>query len=198
MLALLSTVFLTMYALSPGFSGKKCEKLTSVSFPHKDSYLQLPKLNVIPSVNVTILLATKQATGIILYNGKDQHLAVELFRGRVRVSFDVGNYPVSTMFSYEKVDDGEIHSLEMLVHKKNFTMRIDGGMARTILNEGSKEQLSVGEPLYLGGLPARVNSEAFKKWHIRDGSSFHGMLCRLVRLKKLTMLKRIGLYWLIS
>ena len=27
-----------------------------------------------------------------------EHLAVELFHGRIRVSLDVGNFPVSTMF----------------------------------------------------------------------------------------------------
>ncbi len=43
----------------------------------------------------------------MLYTGESQHLAVELFRGRIRVSYDVGNYPVSTMFSYELVADGK-------------------------------------------------------------------------------------------
>ena len=36
--------------------------------------------------------------GIFFVSGDYQHLAVELFRGRIRVSYDVGNNPVSTMF----------------------------------------------------------------------------------------------------
>ena len=47
-----------------------------------------------------------------------------------RVSYDVGNYPVSTMFSYELVADGNYHTVEILAIKKNFTLRVDGGLAR--------------------------------------------------------------------
>lgn len=47
-------------------------------------------LNVRPSSNVTITFATDQQNGVILYIGDHQHLAVELFRGRIRVSYDVG------------------------------------------------------------------------------------------------------------
>ena len=56
--------------------------------------------------------------------------AIELFRGRIRVSYDVGNYPVSTMFSYELVADGHYHTVELLAVKKNFTLRVDNGLAR--------------------------------------------------------------------
>ncbi len=35
-----------------------------------------------------------------MYEGYNQHAAVEIFRGRIRVSYDIGNYPVSTMFRY--------------------------------------------------------------------------------------------------
>lgn len=37
---------------------------------------------------------------MLLYTGDSAHLAVELFKGRVRVSYDVGNYPVSNMFRW--------------------------------------------------------------------------------------------------
>ena len=43
---------------------------------------------------------------MIVYHGVDEHLAVELFLGRLRVSYNIGNYPVSTMFSYEQLSDG--------------------------------------------------------------------------------------------
>ena len=32
-----------------------------------------------------------------------------------RVSFDIGNYPVSTMFSYVQVNDGEFHTVELSI-----------------------------------------------------------------------------------
>jgi len=65
-----------------------------------------------------------------MYTGDKQHLAVELFRGRIRVSYDVGNYPVSTMFSYELVSDGHYHTVELLSVKKVFTLKVDSGVAR--------------------------------------------------------------------
>lgn len=126
------------------------------------------------SINITIVLSTHQTSGIVLYYGQEQHLAVEVFRGRIRVSFDVGNYPVSTLYSYEKINDGLFHTIEMFINRKNFTLRIDGDIARTIINEGSKEYLDVNDSIYLGGLPSDVNTRAFKKWQIRDGTSFNG------------------------
>ena len=35
-------------------------------------------------------------------------------RGRIRVSYDVGNNPVSTMFSYEILNDGKYHTVQLL------------------------------------------------------------------------------------
>jgi slit protein 2 len=63
----------------------------------------MERLNVRPNANITVEFSTTQDNGVLLYTGQDQHLAVELFRGRIRVSFDVGNYPVSTMFRYVQV-----------------------------------------------------------------------------------------------
>ena len=46
------------------------------------------------------------------------------------MSYDVGNYPVSTMFSYELVADGNYHTAEILAVQKKFTLRVDDGLAR--------------------------------------------------------------------
>ena len=162
-----------------GFGGKKCEKLTSISF-QPDAYVSLSSLDTSRDSNVTIVMSTKSAQGVILYQGFDQHIAVEIFRGRVRVSFDIGNYPVSTMFSYTTVNDGVLHTLELLMTGKNLTMRIDRGMARTIMNEGERRKLESSEPLHLGGVPPTVKDSAFKKWHIRNTHSFKGRFRLLV------------------
>lgn len=61
-----------------GFDGKKCEKLTSISFQESDSYVRLPSLENSPSGNITILLATRAREGVIFYQGYDQHAAVEV------------------------------------------------------------------------------------------------------------------------
>jgi len=65
--------------------------------------------------------------------------------------------------------------VELLTSGKNMTMRVDGGPARTIINEGDQEFMElVDEPLYLGGLPSGIKDAAFKKWHIRNTVSFNG------------------------
>jgi len=75
--------------------------LTSVSFAQNGSYIEMPSLKTKPEANITMIFSTEEENGILVYNGESQHIAVELFRGRVRVSYDVGNYPVSNMFRYE-------------------------------------------------------------------------------------------------
>nr|SOU94110.1 Slit [Glomeris marginata] len=164
---------------SAGYEGEKCETLTTINLKDNDSFVQLPPLMTKPNLNVTLTVATLQGNGIVFYNGDSAHLAVELFRGRIRVSYDVGNYPVSTMFSYEIVDDGNYHTIELLTVKKNCTMRIDSGQIRTIINEGNKEYLSVHSPMFLGGLPYEENMKAQKQWHVRNGTSFSGCIKRL-------------------
>lgn len=171
---------------APGYSGKRCEYLTSLSFLHNNSFVEMEPLNVIPYANVTIEFASNQDNGILLYTGSDQHLAVELFRGRIRVSYDVGNYPVSTMFSYELVSDGKFHRIEILAVKKNFTLRVDNGLARSIVNEGKNEFLKNGRnPLYIAGVPENVGQRAIKQWHLRNVTSFHGCVQKLVVNEKL-------------
>ncbi|GBM42199.1 Protein slit [Araneus ventricosus] len=160
---------------SQGFTGKRCEFLTSINF-HEGSYVELDPLHTKPDAKVSITFATEQSYGVMLYNGESQHLAVELFRGRIRVSYDVGNYPVSTMFSYETVSDGNPHTVELMLIKKNFTMRVDNGTSRTIVNEGVKEYLEVSSPLYIGGVSEEVASSALRQWHLRNTSSFDGCI----------------------
>ena len=65
-------------------TGKRCEYLTSLSFLHNTSYVEFEPLTVHPKANVTIKFATDQENGVLLYSGESQHLAVELFRGRLR------------------------------------------------------------------------------------------------------------------
>ncbi|XP_076316918.1 protein slit-like isoform X4 [Tachypleus tridentatus] len=160
---------------SPGFTGKRCERLSSVSF-QSNSFLEFDPLMTKPQANITLTLATNNKYGVVAYTGGSQHLAVELFRGRVRISFDVGNYPVSTMFSYEMVSDGHYHTIELILVRKNFTMRVDGGIARTIINAGLKEYLETSMPLYIGGVPQEVAGSALRQWHLRNTSSLEGCM----------------------
>ncbi|CAG2114694.1 unnamed protein product [Medioppia subpectinata] len=160
---------------SAGYTGKRCEMMSSISF-REGSYLELDPLKTIPDVNLTLKFVTRKESGVVLYWGESQHLAVELFKGRIRISLDVGNYPVSTMFSYEMVSDGRYHQIEFLLVKKNITMRVDGGQQRTIVNEGSKEYLECKSSLYIGGMPEKVANNALKNWQIWNSSSLEGCM----------------------
>ncbi|XP_044259557.1 protein slit isoform X2 [Tribolium madens] len=161
---------------APGYSGKRCEYLTSLSFVHNTSYVELEPLRTKPEANVTIIFATTQENGVLMYDGHQEHLAVELFNGRIRVSYDVGNYPVSTMYSFEMVSDGIYHVVELIAIKKNFTLRVDRGPARSIINEGSKDYLRLSTPMFLGGIPPEPGRQAFTQWHLRNLTSFRGCM----------------------
>lgn len=94
---------------APGYTGKRCEYLTSLTFLHNNSFVEMEPLRTKPEANVTIIFSTTQQNGVLMYdgNGNNEHFAVELFNGRIRVSYDVGNYPTSTMYSFEMVADGK-------------------------------------------------------------------------------------------
>ena len=83
---------------------------------------------------------------------------------------------------------GEWHVVELMAAGRNMTMRVDGGAARTIINDGDQHQFSElsEQPLYLGGLPASRRTAAKKKYHVRNTDSFNGTLavalCLSVRL----------------
>lgn len=72
------------------------------------------------------------------------------------------------------VSDGLYHLVELLAIKKNFTLRVDRGLARSIINEGSKDYLRLSTPMYLGGIPPEPGEQAFTQWHLRNLTSFHG------------------------
>ncbi|CAG7785709.1 unnamed protein product [Allacma fusca] len=165
-----------MCKCTPGYSGKRCEMWTSISITSNGSWVELEPLRTKPEANITLVLSTTELNGILVYNGDTQHIAVELFLGRIRISYDVGNYPASTMYSYEMVADGEEHTVELLAIKKNFTMRVDGGKARSIINDGDKDSLKLTTPLFIGGLPPTAAASALNLWHLRNSTSFHGCL----------------------
>lgn len=161
---------------SPGYTGKRCEVMSSLSF-RNGSYLEFDPLKTKPSVNITFKFVTTKQNGVLLYFGEGQHLAIELFKGRIRISLNVGNYPVSTMFSYEMVSDGSYHEVQFELIRKNFTMRVDRGTPRTIINEGLNEYLEVNKgTLFIGGIPDAIAHEAVRNWHIWNATSLEGMI----------------------
>ncbi|XP_076063489.1 protein slit-like [Oratosquilla oratoria] len=170
-----------MCKCSPGYSGKYCEHQTAVTFLDASSYVQLGTPTTKPHLNLTLRFTTKQQDGALVYHGQERcHIAVEVFKGRLRISYDVGNHPASTMFSYELVSDGEEHMVELFSERQNFTLRVDGGMARSILNAGEKKFLEITTPVFLGGAPPDVAAYAHSQWHLRNATSFRGCMREVV------------------
>ncbi len=166
----------------PGYVGKRCETTISMSFEQKDAFLKVSAPpNMEEVVNFTIEFATRNENGILLYHGYLEHVAAELFRGRIRLSYDVGNFPVTTMFSVDKLNDGQFHNLQIIVDQQNISMSIDGGRWLHARNEGESLFMNRDKlvfPLFIAGLPVTEKEIAVKQWHLRNGSSFHGMSSR--------------------
>uniref|UniRef100_A0A8D0H6Q3 Slit homolog 1 protein n=1 Tax=Sphenodon punctatus TaxID=8508 RepID=A0A8D0H6Q3_SPHPU len=148
----------------PGFGGLKCEKLLSVNFVDRDTYLQFSDLQHWPRANITLQVSTAEDNGILLYNGDNDHMAVELYRGRVRVSYDPGTYPNSAIYSAETINDGQFHTVELVTFEQAVNLSIDGGSPMTM--DGF-------------GMPVDVNSAAFRLWQILNGTGFHGCIRNL-------------------
>jgi len=157
-----------------GYEGKKCEKLGSVTF-HTDSYVQSPSLDFSQLVNITIVFSTESDKGVLLYQGTTAHIAAEVFRGRVRVSFHLGNFPIaSTMFSYKTVNDDKIHTLQIIVNLKNLTMMLDDASPQSIVDDGDIRYLESISNFYLGGLHGDIRSRVLEQWQVRYHDSFKG------------------------
>lgn len=47
-------------------------------------------------------MSTAEDNGILLYNGDNDHIAVELFEGHVKVSYDPGSQPSHAIYRYAR------------------------------------------------------------------------------------------------
>lgn len=99
--------------LSSGVFGKHCE-LNSYGFEEL-SYMEFPSLD--PNNNyIYIKFATLKSNALLLYNhdnqtgDKAEFLALEIFEGQMRFSFNLGSgtYKLMTMI---KVSDGQFHTV---------------------------------------------------------------------------------------
>ena len=80
--------------------------------------------------------------------------------------------------SYALLNDDKPHAVELLLEGRNLTMRIDGGLSRSLINNGPKEKLSVARSTFLGGLPRDAGESAIGQWHLRNSTSLKGKSSR--------------------
>ncbi|XP_056614638.1 slit homolog 1b isoform X1 [Triplophysa dalaica] len=163
----------------PGFGGPQCEKLLSVNFIDRDSYLLLSDLKNWPQTNITLQVSTAEDNGVLLYNGVNDHIAVELYEGHVKVTYDSGNQPGSTIYSSEIVNDGEFHTVELVTYDRMVNLSVDGGLPTTLDSLGHVQPLTKDASLYVGGMPENSQSLSFNPWPPVNGSSFQGCIRNL-------------------
>ncbi|TNN69370.1 Slit 2 protein [Liparis tanakae] len=167
-----------------GYEGERCETLVSVNFVNRESYLQLPSSLLSPETNISLQIATDEDSGVLLYKGDNDHIAMELYRGRLRVSYETGSYPPSAIYSVETVNDGSFHAVELVASDQTLSLSIDGGPTKSINSISKQSTLNIDSPLYLGGMPERAPgsggpSSLQHSSGGRNGTSFHGCLRNL-------------------
>ncbi|GAA6082843.1 slit homolog 2 protein isoform X1, partial [Tachysurus ichikawai] len=147
-----------------GYEGTRCERLISVNFVSQGAFVQIPSDT--QHTNITLQIATDEDSGVLLYKGNGDQMAVELYRGRVRVSYDTG-----TIYSAETVSDGEFHVLQLTMTDLSVSLSIDGGKPKSISTARRMSAGLTASPLFLGGVPLQSSISSFS-----NGSSFHGCL----------------------
>ncbi|KAJ8399316.1 hypothetical protein AAFF_G00413540 [Aldrovandia affinis] len=163
-----------------GYQGERCQNLVSVNFVDRESYLQIPSALISSQANISLQIATDEDNGILLYKGDNDHIAVELYRGRLRVSYDTGAYPPSAIYSVETINDGSFHEVELVAADQTLSLSIDGGSPKSISSLSKQSTLSIDSPLYVGGMPVRTNmAAALRQSGGQNGTSFHGCIRNL-------------------
>uniref|UniRef100_A0A8C1N7B0 Slit homolog 1 protein n=1 Tax=Cyprinus carpio TaxID=7962 RepID=A0A8C1N7B0_CYPCA len=161
-----------------GYEGVHCEKLVSVNFINRESFLQIPSNLITEQANISLQIATDEDNGVLLYKGDNEHIAVELYRGRLRVSYDSGFYPPSAIYSVETINDGSFHVVELVAKDQSLSLSIDGGSPKSINTASSPSPVPSPAPLYLGGIPQQSGLASLRSSG-RNGSSFHGCIRNL-------------------
>uniref|UniRef100_A0A669D712 Slit homolog 1b (Drosophila) n=1 Tax=Oreochromis niloticus TaxID=8128 RepID=A0A669D712_ORENI len=152
----------------PGFEGQNCEKLVSVNFVDRDSYVQLQDTFIGVFLCMSVhQVSTAEENGILLYNGDNEPIAVELHQGHVRVTYDPGNQPATAIYSTETVNDGHFHTLELVTFNRMVNLSVDGGEPTTLDSQGESRS-ATGEAPSLGLSSQTLNT-----------SSFHGCIRNL-------------------
>lgn len=103
-------------------------------------------------VNICVDKSLKYySSGVILYYGDNAHLSVELYDGRLKISFCIGNHPASHMYSY--VTGTMLHSsflciLHIMLMKAHY-----GPVMLVFLHVRSFQRPNQYEPNLEGWLP---------------------------------------------
>ncbi|XP_078267957.1 slit homolog 3 protein-like isoform X1 [Rhinoraja longicauda] len=158
------------------YAGQRCEKLITVNFVGKDSYLMLSASQVRPQANISLQVATDKDNGLLLYKGDNDPLALELYQGHVRLVYDASSYPPTTVYSVETINDGQYHTVELMMMNQSLSLVVDKGTPRSLGKLQRQPTLSQNAPLYIGGIPPVSGVAGLRQGPERNLNGFHGCI----------------------
>lgn len=165
-----------------GYGGPKCEQLVTVHLAKDDSYMEFESQDM-DNFNLTFTLATKAEHGILLYHGSKarEHISVELFKGRIRVSLDMGNEPELVLLSQLQVNDSEMKRIEIMIDGRHLALKVNDAIEQLSSKIGKFDSLNVGfEAVYVGGVPISIRDRIGKQLgHVSNTTSLKGCISSL-------------------
>ncbi|XP_069826757.1 slit homolog 3 protein [Dendropsophus ebraccatus] len=159
-----------------GFAGQRCEKLITVNFVGKDSYVELTGSKIRPQANISLQVATSKDNGILLYKGDNDPLALELYQGHVRLIYDTYSSPPTTVYSVETVNDGLFHTVELVILNQTLNLVVDKGAPKSLGKLQKQPSLNLNTPLYLGGIPPTSGISSVRQRTDRIPNGFNGCI----------------------
>uniref|UniRef100_A0AAQ5YEV1 Slit homolog 3 (Drosophila) n=1 Tax=Amphiprion ocellaris TaxID=80972 RepID=A0AAQ5YEV1_AMPOC len=142
----------------PGFYGNKCDKMATVHFLGRDGYVELPGAKLRPTAHISLQVATDKDNGILLYKEDHDPLALELYQGHIRLIYDIANYPPTTVYSVESVNDGLFHTVELLIQNRSLSLVVDNGAPKSLGKLARQPSVDHNTQLYIGGTDTRTHS----------------------------------------
>uniref|UniRef100_A0A7N6FHZ1 Slit homolog 3 (Drosophila) n=1 Tax=Anabas testudineus TaxID=64144 RepID=A0A7N6FHZ1_ANATE len=136
----------------PGFYGTKCDKMATVHFLGRGGYVELPGAKLRPTAHISLQVATDKDNGILLYKEDHDPLALELYQGHIRLIYDISNYPPTTVYSVESVNDALFHTVELLIQNRSLSLVVDNGAPKSLGKLARQPSVDHNTQLYIGGM----------------------------------------------
>ncbi|XP_061832767.1 slit homolog 3 protein isoform X2 [Nerophis lumbriciformis] len=160
----------------PGFYGNKCDKMATVHFLGREAYVELLGTKIHPTAHISFQVATDKDNGVLLYKEDLDPLALELYQGHIRLIYDMANYPPTTVYSVESVNDGLFHTVELLIQNRSLSLVVDDGAPKSLGNLARQPSLDHNTQLYIGGVPYQVMASGLRPSPERSSQSFNGCI----------------------
>ncbi|KAM6924252.1 slit homolog 3 protein [Xenentodon cancila] len=159
----------------PGFFGNKCDKMSTIHFLGRDGFVELPGTKLRPTADVSLQVATDRDYGILFYKEDQDPLSVELYQGHVRLIYDISNFPPTTVYSVESVNDGLLHTVELLIQNHSLSLVVDNGAPKSLGKLARQFSVHHNTKLYIGGVPSDVTS-GLRSGSDRSYQAFNGCI----------------------